>query len=92
MLLDNDPVPYDSSSDDSEELDGIDFDEYYKTGGQRGFQTNVNDFLRAFGSTLDRGVSENRLTKSKAMSKGPLLSSVEPTQSSVPTEDNDTSA
>ena len=42
----------------------------YKVGDKRGFGTNIDDFLRVFGSFV---VDENRVTKSRAMAKGPLL-------------------
>ena len=56
-----------SSSDENEEED-----EHYKVGGKRGFQTNIDDFLMAFDSTLVAGL-EHRLTRGKTTYRGPLL-------------------
>ena len=57
----------DSGSEDDSEDDGY-------TGGHRGFQTNIDDFLQRFGST-NRPGSVNILSKEDTESRRKLMTS-----------------
>ena len=62
LVAGDDELPDGASDAHSSEEYGEE-DEDYKTGGKRGFQTNIDDFLMAFGrATMDAG-REHRLTR-----------------------------
>lgn len=76
LLAANDDELLDDGSDGDSSDEYGEEDEDYTTGGKRGFQTNIDDFLMAFGATLDAGL-EHRLTRGtrggRVPIRGPLL-------------------
>ena len=52
-----------SDSDQSEETDDSSEDEGYEIGGQRGFNTNMDDFLKNFGSVSARLSDKSSIPK-----------------------------
>ena len=57
-----------SSSDEGNE-DGLN----YRAGGKRGFNTNIDDFLVKFGSFVEGPNVEQRFSKRRTLTKGPLI-------------------
>lgn len=65
LLLDSQEDHYTEDSED---------ESAFKVAGKRGFGTNIDDFLKAFGTFVgDPRVQQNRLQKSKTVSKALLL-------------------
>ena len=58
-----------ASSSDEENEGGLN----YRAGGKRGFNTNIDDFLRKFGSFVEGPNVEQHFSKRKSPLKGPLL-------------------
>ena len=69
--LDKDESDSDESGSDYEEQE----DRHYTVGGKQGFNTNIDDFLSAFGTIVNVADYDHtsRATRSKALAKGPLL-------------------